>query len=139
MGKRWDMTEQVDYNEIATNYKKWGEHNVSPAKIGHWNDMVDELANQKNIKALNTALYAMKDLDSGVDFNIVEYALRTLCKNSSTQAIIYRILYNFSSKGPEFLRKSDLFKSFDGLAESTKQNLDNSLIKAQEENEKVNI
>lgn len=139
MGKRWDMIEEPNYEDVATKYKKWGEHNVSPAKIEHWNNMVDELANKKNIKALNTALYAMNDLDSGVDFNIVEYALRTLCKNSSTQAIIYRLLYNFSSKGPEFLRKSDLFKSFDGLDASTRQNFDKQLIKAQEENEKVNI
>ncbi len=139
MGKRWDMTEPTDYNKIATNYKKWGEHNVSPAKIGRWNDMVDELANEKNIKALNAALYAMKDLDGGVDFNIVEYALQSLCKNSSTQAIVCGVLYNFAQKGPEFLKKSALFRSFEGLDEATKQNWEKSLVKAQEENEKTNI
>lgn len=138
MGKRWEMIEEPDYEAESKRIKRWGEKNVHPQKIGKWNDMVDELANESTLKALNTAVYTMRDLDSGVPFDTVELALNTLCKNSTIKAIVYRVLLNFAQNGPEFLLKSSVFAPFEGLDESTKQNWRKSVMDAKIENEHIN-
>lgn len=99
--------------EKVENFKRFGLEHVFPQRLQKWNDMIDDFANIKYIVPLQTAVYAMNDLDAGVDHNIIEYGLSFMCREPATQAVVHNVLLNFAKKGPDFLLKSGLFQPFD--------------------------
>lgn len=135
--KRASMIETPDYQKIGTEYKEWGHQFIPEEKRDLWDTMIEELANEKMLGALKAAIFTMRDLNNGVDFNIIEHALQSLCKSSSIKAVIYRVLYNFTPKGPEFLMQSSLFKPFEGLGDEAQELWNDSLIKVQKQNDEL--
>ena len=115
------MEEQVlTPNDILIQqYKQFGRQHVLTHKLASWDKMVEEKIIY-HPTALQSAIFAMEDLDNGVEYSTIQQGINFMCRKPNALAITQLILFEYAKKGPDFLLKTGVF-TFKKDAELTKR------------------
>ena len=102
------MEEQVlTPNDILIQqYKQFGRQHVLTHKLASWDKMVEEKIIY-HPTALQSAIFAMEDLDNGVEYSAIQQGINFMCRKPNALAITQLILFEYAKKGPDFLLKTN--------------------------------